>query len=332
VWRRDTGEEVGGERPAHRGDLTAVAFAPRGMAVATASDDHTVRLWDPATGKSGPVLRHENWVRALAFSPDGKLLATSSLDDTVRLWDAVTGRPVYRLAGHGRGGGRRALCFSPDGKTFASWGDDMYLRVWDVARGKAIREHRLRPTGIDLPPEDDEEADVRAFRRKEEMMIFLQGTFSPDGKRFFLAGLGKFHVFDTFTGKELRIFAADGPVFQSPVVAPNGKFLAAFERAQPVTLKLWHLPSGQMYLPLERVAGDLQLPLAFSTDGRMLARKGPTNDVLSLVETATGKTRLTIPGLPGSVLCLTFSPGGRLLVSGLNDTTALVWDLTRFRK
>jgi WD40 repeat protein len=64
----------------------------------------------------------------------------------------------------------------------------------------------------------------------------------------------------------------------------------------------------------------------------MLAGPGLQKGTIAVWETATGRIRLTIGGLSGHVDCLAFSPDGRLLVTGLDDATALVWDLSRFRK
>ena len=65
-----------------------MAFSPDGRLLATASEDETARLWDPATGEHLRTLTgHAGEVEGVAFSPDGRLLATASEDETARLWD-----------------------------------------------------------------------------------------------------------------------------------------------------------------------------------------------------------------------------------------------------
>ncbi|MFE7922496.1 WD40 repeat domain-containing protein, partial [Streptomyces sp. NPDC057398] len=55
--------------------------------LATASSDHTVRLWNPVTRTpvGQPLTGHNGAVIGAAFSPDSTLLATASQDRTVRL-------------------------------------------------------------------------------------------------------------------------------------------------------------------------------------------------------------------------------------------------------
>jgi WD domain, G-beta repeat len=67
--------------------------------------------------------------------------------------------------------------------------------------------------------------------------------------------------------------------------------------------------------------------LAFSPDSRSLAWSGWRQPSLHLLELATGKERIRFDGHKGRVASLAFSADGRNLVSGSDDTTALVWDL-----
>src|SRR2546421_697713 len=62
--------------------------------LASASEDRTVRIWDPATGAVDRVLEgHTGWVNGVCAVQVGgrELLASASEDETVRIWDPATG-------------------------------------------------------------------------------------------------------------------------------------------------------------------------------------------------------------------------------------------------
>jgi WD40 repeat protein len=71
----------------HTGWVYSVAFSPDGKLLASGSGDHTIKLWEVATGQEVRTLTGHTWnVLSVAFSPDGQLLASGS-DYTIKLWD-----------------------------------------------------------------------------------------------------------------------------------------------------------------------------------------------------------------------------------------------------
>src|SRR5205823_155659 len=91
----------------HSKAVLSVAFSPDGKTLASASADHTIKLWDVASAKVRATLQHTRQVLCVAFSPDGKTLASGANRDPkgagasalgwATLWDVATGQEKAKL-------------------------------------------------------------------------------------------------------------------------------------------------------------------------------------------------------------------------------------------
>ena len=103
----------------HVGPVQAMRFSPDGRLLATASADHSVCLWDGATGHLVRTLVDcDDLLYAIAFSPDSQLLAAGSWDGFVRIWDVNSGQLRITLVQKplSRDGRSEWLAVSPDGR------------------------------------------------------------------------------------------------------------------------------------------------------------------------------------------------------------------------
>ena len=86
---------TGAKKQTLKGHTTAVmrvAWHPDGDRLASASSDHSVRVWDPITGKLMlSLIDLPSQMTTVAWSPDGKTLAAGSEDGTIIIYDAVPG-------------------------------------------------------------------------------------------------------------------------------------------------------------------------------------------------------------------------------------------------
>jgi Flp pilus assembly protein TadD len=118
-----------------------VAFSPDGQRLASGSVDHTVRIWDSATGTELIALKgHAGQVCSVAFSPDGQRLASGGDDQTVRIWDSATGKELFALKGLAHW--VYSVVFSPDGQRLASASQDGSIHLWETRGVSPEMQHR----------------------------------------------------------------------------------------------------------------------------------------------------------------------------------------------
>jgi RNA polymerase sigma factor (sigma-70 family) len=337
VWDWQTGAEIAVGSAGHQGEINEIATAPGGL-IATASDDHTVRIWDAATGIERRRLPHGGWVRAVAVSPDCRFLASSSLDDFVRLWSLPDGTEVFKLPGHGRYGGHRTVGFAQDGQRFLSYGDDFYLRIWDVKTGKVLIENPVQLPGVAAPGNTDPGGLAKR--------MMGPAAFAADGQRLVAVIGGSTHIIETETGRiSHNVNHGEGRIL-SLAIAPDGRTLATTGWGKPIRRKL---PDGQVQsttpdhhpvclaeLATGKLIRELELPtssagpVAFSADGKLLAVGfGLGVGEVRLLDAATQETLAVLANFGSTPHAMAFTPDGKYLITGLNDGTAPIWDLAR---
>jgi WD40 repeat protein len=356
LWDLKTGKPR--PLPGPNGWAGATAFAPDGKTFAVAGSGTTVYLIDLTTGKEKhSQVSHDGAVSVLALSPDGSTLASGGEDGLVHLWDMRTGQEKARLKGHRDQ--VSGLAFTPGGRELISCGYDRTVRVWDWRRGNELRQFaRVREGyfGFDLAPDGKtlllstgQVWDVATGKQTGKIPNYKQReyppVFSPDGSRVAAPGGPFAIVVGVTTGKVICRFGGHEPVpddqggnngahVECVAFSPDGR-RAASGGAEGLAF-VWDAATGRL---LRRLQGHENpvTAIAFAPDGRTVATASgsPENhkeQTVRLWEVATGQERRRFAGHQAQVTSIVFARDGLTLISGSEDGTALVWDVTGGRR
>jgi WD40 repeat protein len=283
-----------------------IALSPDGSRLATASEDQTVRVWDPRGGRElcPPLSGHSDVVHAVAFNADGNLLVSAGGDGVLQLWDVDhPDAPLRTLQGHAQA--IWGVAFSPDGRLIASASADKTVRFWDADTGA--------PYGNPLVGHDNTVYGV-AFHPSGDLIA----TGSWDYTVRMWSVRTQLIVGEPLLGHTFEV--------QNVVFSPDGALLASASADK--TVRLWDVPSGSSHGdPLVGHADGVH-GVAFSPDGNTLATASGDRTV-RLWRVASG-TPLDQPlvGHRGQVRNVAFTPDGNRLATGSWDATARLWEVT----
>jgi eukaryotic-like serine/threonine-protein kinase len=330
----------------HDGAINLAAFSPDGRYFATASYDHTTRIWNATTGAQiGKTLNHTGPCTTADFSPDGRKLLTVGEDGLVMLWDVQTGEALVRPMRHGRPdldvlSVVVSGVFSSDSKQILTASFDHTARVWDAASGTEIAQmvnpHRVADAVFS--PDGTRILtcywyggamlwDATSFQPIGSPMshgaTVRNAKFTPDGNKIVTCSLDKTaRVWDGHTAKPLTPPLKHRDIVWTLAISPDGKTFAT--ACYDKTARLWSLTDGSpVGIPMEH-DGPVNT-VAFSPDGKRLVTASRDKTV-RLWDTQTCKPIGTPMRHDETVLGAIFNPDASKVLSFGWDNAAYLWD------
>jgi cytochrome c len=196
IWTRGR-QEPDQVLEGHGAPIVSLAVSPDGTKLASASWDHTVRIWSLGDGAEQVLEGHVQNVNGVAFMPDDRSLVSVGYDRQLRIWPLVGGTPkVITL-----GAPLNAVAVAPDGEVVTG-GADGKLRFL-TSEGHLNGELQAGDTPI------------------------IALAISPDGTLIAAAGIGAMAIIDRKTRSIQRSLVDPGSPVWSVAFLPDSSTLLA---------------------------------------------------------------------------------------------------------
>jgi WD40 repeat protein len=309
----------------HTGRIHGLLFTPDGSRLVSYGADKTVRIWRIEPLRAKLVFEGGQDARApriAKVSPDARRLL-SLAGSTLKLWDLNTQRLLIDRD-FNRTLQRRVAGFTPDsGRIYVSEaGGPADIRFLDVRTGRDLSFFQA-PSDTPLLP------DFKLIPKRERAAVV---SFPPARSATEL-GL-ELQIWNTAVGRMItRVSLLSGLGSGTMELSPDGMLCAVWlwsSVSRHVTLALHDASTGglirRLDVPQPAAGVDHRTSqLVFTSDSKRLA--AVTNArAITIWDTATGRTLLTLPEHSSPVLAMAFSPDGARLVSVSAHGEVRLWD------
>ncbi len=253
----------------HSRNITALDCAPDADFCATASEDHTVRLWDASSSALHRVWHVPGVMTMLAFTRGGRFAVSDGT--TLTTFSSTAEAPLWHWKTPS-GTQLRALCAAPDGSFYAAAanGKAKVITFWRLdADGMA------RPVATSTTPWD---------------VLTAGDTLLGAGD-----GQGNLALWDTTSGKARGFWHGHDGAVKAVRFAPDGKTLAS--GGDDCRLRFWDAASGAVQ---RNITANLHpiAALAYSADGATVAVLSGAQ--IKLWNVADGTLRRTVQMMSGN--------------------------------
>jgi WD40 repeat protein len=295
----------------HTALVRKLLITPDGRLV-TASDDKTIRIWNPKNGREERKILgqlepgSEGKIYAIALSPDGKLLASGGWTHpecagqcgNIRLYDFHSGELIQILKGHENV--VNDLAFSPDGRWLVSGSGDYTVRLWKrsgsrFTAGPVLQGH---------------ENDVYAVRLFEDQGRLRVVSASDDHT---------VRLWDAESGRQLALGRHD----EDPnwiAVGPDWIASAGYDK----TIRIW----DYSLRPIRTIRSETEpAGLAAHADGnRLLAGTGSHPYKVNIWNVHSGRLLTSYTGHKNVTMAVGWLPDGTAVSAGGSDYEIVFWD------
>jgi len=259
----------------------------------TSSFDRTIKIWDANDGSQQISIKDPRGIKfSAAFSSDGKYIVTGGAYRTASILDVETGKELINLRGHSHS--IMSVTFSPDGKRVITGSEDNTAKIWNIK----IME------GKSTTARSSDVTYGRKLMGKEIYSLIGHSagissvTFSPDGK----------HIVTGSKDGTAKIWDVNTRRFSTRGIGDLKVFNSEWKRG--------------------KISNDKKTCEFHSPHGKINIVEIDSNcKRINICNAGKKKIILKLKGCSGTISSLAFSPNGKLMIIGNEQSVVKIWDI-----